>query len=1014
MTAPGAWPPESGREGRAWSLRAVLLTGLLLFSALPVASVCWLLYRSNLQSVQILSDKVVGDLARRVQSSTEDHVSQAHTVLNGLAEEVASDVGVARARQFMQKPELFEQTAFAMTRMTPSVPHLYLATYRGEYVGVETLAQDSGSLMRVSTQRQVGEGLAYFLADSPGDRSTMLPGEAQRYEPRDRAWYQAAMAQKGRIFTPVQASATHNQLLLTLAQPVYGAYGSALGVFAVDLHLKRLDRLLQSMPISAHGAAFVVDEQGFLVASSTSDPLFHSVDGQLVRSRPMQSRHEIIRSAYAEAEPSIGKTQRSSVQRVAFLRRVAMGDDTLMVSLQPFGEKVGLRWSLVVVAPESDFTVTTQAALRQNWAVMAVALLLGAVLTTALACCLSRRFKRLRTAAAQMACAQAPEPAQNTRIEEVRQLSRALHGSAEKLVRNRAAIEAQKLALQGTNETLEARLASRTTELLASREEALVAARAKDAFLATMSHEIRTPLNGVLGMATLLADTPLDAAQRDYVQTMRISSDRLLGVINDILDFSRIESGQLSLEDAALDLPATLDEACHAGALAAREKGLALRVDRGDDLPAWVRGDAARLRQVLLHFVSNAVKFTEHGTVVVSARVLEDFTPQQGALIEFRVLDTGIGIAQDQQSALFQPFTQVDASTTRQYGGTGLGLAICKRLAGLMGGSIGLESTLGAGSSFWFTARLGQADAPQAATLPSPQPPGWLDQQAAVGRQRILVVDDNAINLKVALAMLAKLGYEAATCINGREAVDLVAASLRTDTGETPRQYAAILMDVNMPVMDGFAASRQILARHGDAAPPIVALTASALDEDRLRCREAGMQGFLAKPLRMDELLEAMTRCARKSGAAPAIEETAFTGPSPAPFIRADTKQENGAAPELMDWSRLEQFHAFDDEERSMTREVIALFTGEAPKRIDDMRAALQAVDGKALSWAAHALMGAASNVGARVLSDACAALEQSCRLHPWPEDAAQQVAAMSELSDKTCQALQAWAIQAA
>jgi signal transduction histidine kinase/CheY-like chemotaxis protein/HPt (histidine-containing phosphotransfer) domain-containing protein len=973
MTSPGAWPPEPEREGRAWSLRAVLLTGLLLFSALPAASVCWLLYTSKQQSVQILSDRVVGDLARRVQSSTEEHVAQAHTVLNGLAEEVASDVGVARARQLMQKPELFEQTAFAMTRMTQSVPHLYLATYRGEYVGVETLAQDSGSLMRVGAQRQVGEGLAYFLADTPGDRRTMLPGEAHRYEPRERDWYRAAIAQKGRIFTPVQASAAHNQLLLTLAQPVYGAYGNALGVFAVDLHLKHLDRLLQTLPISAHGVAFVVDEQGFLVASSTSDPLFQSVDGQLVRSGPMQSRHEIVRSAYAEAKPRIGKTQASGVQRVAFLRRVAMGDGTLVVAMQPFGEKVGLRWSLVVAAPESDFTVT---ALRQGWAVMAVALLLGVVLATGLAYCLSRRFKRLGAGAAQMACAQVPQLA-------------------------------QMVALQGVNETLQARLASHTTELLVSREDALAAARAKAAFLATMSHEIRTPLNGVLGMATLLADTPLDAAQRDYVQTMRVSSDQLLGVINDILDFSRIESGQLSLENEALDLLATLDEACQAGAPAAREKGLALRVDRGDDLPAWVRGDVTRLRQVLRHLVNNAVKFTGHGTVTLSARVLEDFTPQQGALIEFRVRDTGIGIAQDQQSALFQPFTQVDASTTRQYGGTGLGLAISKRLAGLMGGSIGLESALGAGSSFWFTARLGQAEMPQAATLPLPQPPGLPHEQAAVMRQRILVVDDNAINLKVALAMLAKLGYEAATCINGREAVDLVAASLRTGTGETPRQYAAILMDVNMPEMDGFAASRQILALHGDAAPPIVALTASALDEDRQRCRDAGMQGFLAKPLRIDELLDAMARYARKWGAEPAIEKIAPRVPSPS--ARADTKKGDDAAPGLMDWSRLEQFHAFDDEERSMTREVIALFAGEAPKRIDDMRAALAAVDGKALSWAAHALMGAASNVGAQALSDACAALEHSCRLHLWPEDAVQQVAAMSALSDKTCQALQGW-----
>jgi signal transduction histidine kinase/DNA-binding response OmpR family regulator len=1134
MRAQGAAAPIKRREGWAWSLRAVLVTSLLLFSIVPAATVGWLLYRSNLQSVETLSDKIVDDLVKRVQSSTEEHVAQAHTVLNGLTEEVTTDAGVARARQLMQNPGLFEQTAFAMTRMTPSVPHLYLATYRGAYLGVETLPQNPGGLMRVGLRQQGGEGRRYFSADTPGDRRTLLPGEAQNYEPRNRAWYQSAVAHKGRIFTPVLASAVQNQLLLTLAQPVYGLDGGALGVFAVDLHLKRLGELLQTMILSANGTAFLVDEQGFLVASSTSDPLFSSAGGKLERRSPLQSRNEIIRSAYAEAAPSIGKTRESSVQRVSFSRRVAMGDDTLVVALQPFGENVGLRWSLVVAAPESDFTATTQAALRKTWAAMAVALVLGALLATGLAYRLSRRFRRLSAAAAQMARAEVPALEQNTHIAEVRQLSQALHDSAEEMVRNRAAIEAQTIALRDANETLEARVASRTAELVASREEALAAARAKAAFLATMSHEIRTPLNGVVGMTTLLADTPLDAEQRDYLHTMRISSDQLLGVINDILDFSKIESGKLELENEPLNLLATIEEACDIGAPRAREKGLELLVDMGDELPAWVRGDVTRLRQVLLNFVNNAVKFTEQGTVVVSAHVLQDFSPQQGALLEFRVTDSGIGIPEDRQSALFQSFTQVDASTTRRYGGTGLGLAISKRLAKLMGGTVGMESASGEGSTFWFTARMGHADVPEVSPLSSldlvslsgkqvavvddtpvnlrildkqlrrwgmlptlferpAEALAWLQgskvdvlvtdmhmpemdgqtfaqtlrerspatpivlltsgtmptgEQArvfdarllkpyrqsqlfdAIARvtsvpgaiknvakaeppiarnQFILVADDNAVNLKVALAMLAKLGYEAATCINGREAVDLVEASLRTGTGETPRQYAAILMDANMPVMDGFAASRQILSRHGHAAPPIIALTASVLEEDRQRCLEAGMLGFLPKPLRIDELLEALARHARKPGAENATEIIA-TGALPA---GAEAESIDHASLVLMDWSRLAQFQEFDDEERSMTREVIALFASDAPKRIDDIRAALMAFDSGALSRAAHALKGAASNVGAQALSDACFTLEQSCLQGQWPEDASQQVAAMAELSDKTCQALHAWAAPA-
>ena len=343
-----------------------------------------------------------------------------------------------------------------------------------------------------------------------------------------------------------------------------------------------------------------------------------------------------------------------------------MEGDTLVVSMKPFGETMGVRWSLVVAAPESDFTAVTQAALKHTLAITAAILALGALLAIALAWRLSLHFKRLGQAAALLALDQLPPAHHASRIDEVRQLSRSLHDRALELRRNWTAIQAQTQALHQANETLEARVSSRTAELNASRDEALGAARAKAAFLAAMSHEIRTPFNGVVGMTTLLADTPLDTEQRDHVHIMRVSSDQLLGVINDVLDFSKIESGKLELENEPLSLLATIEEACDIGAPRAREKGLELVVDLGDGLPGWVRGDVTRLRQVLLNLVNNAVKFTDHGQVLVSAHLQENFQPGYGALVEFRIKDSGIGIAPDRQAALFESFVQVDASTTRK------------------------------------------------------------------------------------------------------------------------------------------------------------------------------------------------------------------------------------------------------------------------------------------------------------------------------------------------------------
>ncbi|GAB4173445.1 MAG: hypothetical protein Fur006_02790 [Coleofasciculaceae cyanobacterium] len=824
-------------------LRIVLVVPFIIQITATVGIVGWLSFRNGQKAVNDVATQLRSEVTARIQERLQTYVATPHLVNELTARTIELN------QLNLQDSRSLERYFWKHIQSFPPISVTYIGTPKGEFFGAR---RNPDGKLHIELAKEV------YGADNQGNRTKLLYSTPD-FDPRVRPWYIAAVKAGKPSWSPFFADYDTKQLNIAAIQPVYNRKGSLLGVLGSEFLFDEVNKFLHSLKIGKSGQTFIIDRSGMLVSTSTLDPVMIIKGEQTERIPAIKSKNPLIRSTTEYLLKRFSSL--SKIDSTKQLDFVINGKHQFL-QVTPLKEKLGLDLLIVVVVPEADFMEQINANNRTTILLCLTALVIATVVGIATSIYIVQPILRLKDAATALSQGKFDQTVNLERSDELGVLAQAFNNMAGQLQESFTTLETKHDELQRLNQQLQ-----RLDKL-------------KDEFLANTSHELRTPLNGIIGIAESLIDGVTGKLPGETVSNLvaiASSGRRLSHLINDILDFSKLKNNQIELRIKPLGIRELTDVVLTLSQPLIGQKSLQLINSIGMDAPL-VDADENRLQQILHNLIGNAIKFTESGVIEVSAEGLkveklkvEGSNPDsnlQPANLEpanpylaITISDTGIGIPEDKLDTIFESFEQADGSTARIYGGTGLGLAVTKKLVELHGGTISVESKVGEGSRFTFTLPVSQqqvklsgkvspiiayASTPQFTNEPSSSASG---SASSMGNIRVLVVDDDPVNLQVLVNNLSLQNYSITQAGNGLKALALMESGLRPDL---------ILLDVMMPRMTGYEVCRRIRESFPANELPIVLLTAKDQISDLLEGFDSGANDYLTKPVSKQELLARM------------------------------------------------------------------------------------------------------------------------------------------------------------